>query len=355
MNSSTWVSSKNKYSKSGFSKRKFTVAALARSGRSLLLAVWIIRLGIFSAMSCLAMYGRRSAQAASEDLPAGEPDELSVGSEIAPPQLAGFHQKPPEPLQPHCLQPVGGTPDEAGQYVEAAAHAEDDGHPKAPTVALAPDLLEWRGHTDEQHVCTARPDFFDDGLVMFRAKIAVAEADDLDARVPDTAPFDQRLDHLGPGAEEIYAQPLRSGRRQQARHQIDAGHSLGCWLARCPQGPDHRHAVGHGKVSCTAGQRQRRIMANHAQVGGIGRDNHVGDARGAAKLETSGHCRLHGDRVKGEAQQLGPFSALHRRLIETREPGGWRTRGGPARRRPGPWRPACRCAGSRAGRIGENA
>src|SRR6516164_6164630 len=269
MNSSTWVSSKNKYSKSGFSKRKFTVAALARSGRSLLLAVWIIRLGIFSAMSCVAMYGRRSAQAASEDLPAGEPDELSVGSEIAPPQLAGFHQKPPEPLQPHCLQPVGGTPDEAGQYVEAAAHADDDGHPKAPAVALAPDLLEGRGHTDEQHVCTARPDFFDDDLVIFRAKIAVAEAGDLDARVPDTARFDQLLDHLGPGAEEIYAQPLRSGRRQQARHQIDAGHSLGCRLARCPQGPDHRHAVGHGKVSCTAGQRQRWIMAHHAEVGGL--------------------------------------------------------------------------------------
>jgi hypothetical protein len=33
-------------------------------------------------MSCVAMNGRRSAQAASDDLPGGEPDELSVGQPL---------------------------------------------------------------------------------------------------------------------------------------------------------------------------------------------------------------------------------------------------------------------------------
>ena len=167
--------------------------------------------------------------------------------------------------------------------------------------------------------------------------------------------FHQRRDHLAPGAEEIDAQPVLSGCRQQARHEVHAGHSLRCRLARCPQGPDHRHAVGHGKVSRPAGQRQLRIMAHHAQVGGVGRDDRVGGARGAAKLEAPGHRGLHGHGVEGEAQQLGPFGALHRRLIRTREPGGWHARGGPARRRPGPWRPACPCAGRRAGRSGGSA
>src|SRR5262245_11564784 len=48
MNFSTLASSKNKYSKSGFSRRKLVVAALARSGRSALLSVCMIRRGIFS-------------------------------------------------------------------------------------------------------------------------------------------------------------------------------------------------------------------------------------------------------------------------------------------------------------------
>src|SRR5689334_11305478 len=74
-------------------------------------------------LSFVALYCPRSSQSAREDLPAGEPDELGVGSEIALPQLAGFHQEPPEPLEPHRLRPARSTPDEACQNVEAATHA----------------------------------------------------------------------------------------------------------------------------------------------------------------------------------------------------------------------------------------
>ena len=58
--------------------------------------------------SCDALCGRRSAQAAGDDLPAGEPDELAVGGQVALPQLAGLHQEPPEPLQPPATVPSEG-------------------------------------------------------------------------------------------------------------------------------------------------------------------------------------------------------------------------------------------------------
>src|SRR5215469_12740657 len=96
---------------------------------------------------------------------------------------------------------------------------------------FTPGLLEGCRHANEQHVGTARSDFFDYGLVVFSAEVAVAEADDLDAWVSDTSRVCERRDHLAPGTEEIHAQPLLSGRCQQARYQIDAGHSLWCRLA----------------------------------------------------------------------------------------------------------------------------
>src|SRR5689334_21779368 len=100
---------------------------------------------LFPLASLVALRGRRSSQAARDDLPASEPDELDVGGEIALPQLSGLHQEPPEPLQPQRLRPTRSTPDEAGQHVEAAAHAHDDGDLEALPVALAPGLLEGEG------------------------------------------------------------------------------------------------------------------------------------------------------------------------------------------------------------------
>ena len=74
--------------------------------------------------------------------------------------------------------------------------------------------------------------------------------------------------------------------------------------------PDHRHAVGKDEVAGPAGQRQLRVAAHHAQVGGVGRDDRVGGARSTAKLEAPGHRGLHGHGVEREAQQLGPFGVL---------------------------------------------
>ena len=178
-------------------------------------------------------------------------------------------------------------------------------------MALAPSLLERGGHADEQHVGPAGPDLLDDAQVIVWAEVAVAEASDLEAGVLGPAPLHQRRDHLAPGAEEIDAQPVLPGYRQKTRHEVHAGHSLRCLLTRGPQGPDHRHAVGHGEVTRPAGQRQLRVMAHHAQVGGVGRDDRVGGARGTAQLEAPGHRGLHGHCVKGEAQEFGPFGALH--------------------------------------------
>src|SRR5271165_2282029 len=181
--------------------------------------------------SLVALDGRLLAQAAGDNLPAGEPDELAVGGEVALPQLSGLHQEPPEPLQPRQLEPARGPLNVAGQDIEAAAYPQDNGHVEALPVALAPGLLEGAGHADEQDVGAARPDFFDDDLVVLRAEVAVAEAGDLDARVPDTARFYQIRHHLAPGAEEVDAQPVLSSRCQEARHEIHAGHSLRYRLA----------------------------------------------------------------------------------------------------------------------------
>ena len=38
----------------------------------------------------------------------------------------------------------------------------------------------------------------------------------------DTARFHQSRDYLAPGAEEIDAQPVRSGRHQKARYEVHA-------------------------------------------------------------------------------------------------------------------------------------
>ena len=167
-----------------------TGASLTASGRvpmkTRMLRVVVTALSPLA--SLVARCGRRSAQAAGDDLPAGEPDELAVGGEVALPQLAGLHQEPPEPLQPQRLHPARGAPDEAGQHVEAAAHAHDDGHLEALAVALAPGLLEGGGHADEQHVGPAGPDLLDDAQVIVRAEVAVAEASDLEAGVLGPAP-----------------------------------------------------------------------------------------------------------------------------------------------------------------------
>src|SRR5207248_1987076 len=156
----------------------------------------------------VGLCGWRSSQAAQDDLPAGQPDELNIGGQVALPQLAGLHQKPPEPLQPQRLRPARSTPDEAGQHVEAAAYTHDDRHLKALPVELAPGLLEGGRHTNEQDVGPAGPDLLDDAQVIVQAEIAVAEAGDLDAGVVVTARFYQSRDYLAPGAEEIDAQPV---------------------------------------------------------------------------------------------------------------------------------------------------
>src|SRR5262245_56426351 len=83
----------------------------------------------------------RPADTAREELPAGEPDELAVGREVAFPELARLHQETPEPLQAHLLEPARRTLDEAREHIEAATNADDDRHLQAITVTLAPRLL----------------------------------------------------------------------------------------------------------------------------------------------------------------------------------------------------------------------
>src|SRR5215510_496841 len=65
INLSTWASSKNRYSKSGWSRRKLVVAALGRSGRSALLSVCMIRLGIFSVIIIASLHDHLSAPGAN--------------------------------------------------------------------------------------------------------------------------------------------------------------------------------------------------------------------------------------------------------------------------------------------------
>ena len=171
--------------------------------------------------------------------------------------------------------------------------------------------------------------------VIVRTEVAVAEASDLEAGVLGPAPLHERRDHLAPGAEEIDAQPVLPGRRQQARHQVHASHSLRRRLARGPQRPDHGHAVGHDEVARPAGQRQLRIAAHHAQVGRVDGHDHVGGARRAAQLEAPGDRGIHGDGVEGEAQQLRLLGRLSRPVTGARQADGLRACGGVLPVRPG--------------------
>src|SRR5262245_14430966 len=136
--------------------------------------------------------GRRRPQPTGDDLTPGEPDELTVGSQIALHELARLHEKPPEPFQSQPLHPARRPPDVAGQYVKAAAHTHDDRDIQALAVALAPDLLEGRRHADEKHVGATRPDLLDDPLMIIRAEIAVAEARDHETRILSPAMLSQR-------------------------------------------------------------------------------------------------------------------------------------------------------------------
>src|SRR3954447_12378516 len=97
----------------------------------------------------MSLSGRRSSQTARGDLPSGKPDEFKVCGEIALPQLARLHQEPPEPFESRCLHPARSPPNEAGQYVKAAAHTHDNGHIEALSVLLAPSLFKGCGHADE--------------------------------------------------------------------------------------------------------------------------------------------------------------------------------------------------------------
>jgi hypothetical protein len=210
--------------------------------------------------------------------------------------------------------------------------------PPTPMITGTSRRWRWRSHQvslkgvgrPTNSMSAACPDFLDDGLVVFATKIAVAKASDLNAGVLDTARFDQRCDHLAPRAEKIDAEPVRAGHHQQARHQVDTGHALRYRLARQPQCPDHRHAVSY-EVSRPAGPAPAPDHGASCTGGKYWCNECVRGAGGVAKLEIPGHCSI-GHRVEGKARQLGPLDALHRRLIETREPDGWRTRGRPARR-----------------------
>ena len=171
--------------------------------------------------------------------------------------------------------------------------------------------------------------------VIVRAEVAVAEASDLEPGVLGAAPLHQRRDHLGLGAEEIDAQPVLSGCRQKARHEVHAGHSLRCRLTRGPQGPDHRHAVGHGEMARPAGRSELRIMPHHAQMGRVDGHDHVGGARRAAQLEAAGDRGIHGDGIEGEAQQLRLLGRLSRPVAGARQADGLRACGGVLPVRPG--------------------
>ena len=48
------------------------------------------------------------------------------------------------------------------RYIKTAAYAYDNRHIEALSVALAPDLLKWGRHTNEQDVRPAGPDLLDD-------------------------------------------------------------------------------------------------------------------------------------------------------------------------------------------------
>src|SRR5262249_3552275 len=68
---------------SGLSRRKLVAAALAKSGRSVLLPVWMIRLGIFSVMNlslfCSTIYRLKMAVRAKEWAPNLDRVALLVG------------------------------------------------------------------------------------------------------------------------------------------------------------------------------------------------------------------------------------------------------------------------------------
>src|SRR5262249_30499440 len=261
-----------------------------------------------------ALPGRRPTEAARDDFKTGEPAEFTVVGEVAPPELARLHHKPPEPLHARHLHPVWRALDEAGEHVEAAADADDDGHPKALAVALDPHLLERRGHADEQHVRAAGADFLDDARMIVRAEIAVMEAGDLDSRVLHQGALHELRDHLLLGTEEIDAQLMLACRSQEARHEIHAGHTLGHRLARGPQCPDHRHAVGQDETARTAGRCQLRVAPHHAQMRGVCRDDRVGVGL-LAQFEATRHGRLDGYGVELQAEQLSVLFAPCRSLV----------------------------------------
>src|SRR5262249_11775963 len=137
-------------------------------------------MAIFPRSSLSALPGRRPPEAAREDFKAGEPAELAVVGEVALPELARLHHKPPEPLHARHLHPMWRALDESGQHVEAAADADNDRHLKPLTMPFDPHLLERRGHADEQHVRAACADFLDDARMIVRTEIAVMETGDLD-------------------------------------------------------------------------------------------------------------------------------------------------------------------------------
>src|SRR4051812_10273617 len=109
---------------------------------------------------------------------------------------------------------MGGPRDEAGQDVEAAAHAHDYGHLETVAVTLTPYLLKRGGHTDEQHMGAASPDFLNDAQMIVGAKIAVAEASDFKAGVLRLGARRQSRDNVALGAKEIDAQSVFPSSRQ---------------------------------------------------------------------------------------------------------------------------------------------
>src|SRR5262249_38245139 len=154
---------------------------------------------------------RQPADAASEDLETGEPDERAVSGEIASPKLARLHQQSPEPLKSDCLDPDRRALDESGQHVEASAYADNHRHLQTLAVALAPGLFERAGHANEQQVGFARPYLFDDACVIVRAEIAVAEAGNVQFGELRSGPLHKLRDHLAPGAKEVDAQAILPG------------------------------------------------------------------------------------------------------------------------------------------------
>src|SRR5262245_49698178 len=112
-------------------------------------------------------------------------------------------------------------------------------------MALAPCLLEGAGHAHEEHMGRARSDLLDDARMILRAKIAVAEPSDCEARILSLATLHQRGDDLGTRPQKIDAQPVFPGGREEARHEVNTGHALRYRLARSPQRPHDRLAVGN--------------------------------------------------------------------------------------------------------------